>query len=83
VTLQAVPETQTQPVTRQGMQIAQEIMTSRLAKIGVSSPKVTVRGDEVVIDFVSVHDAAKATQIVGNTGRLQFFDFSRASSRRR
>jgi preprotein translocase subunit SecD len=75
VTLRAVPETKTQPITQQGMQIAQEIMTSRLAKIGVSSPKVTVHGNEVVIDFASVHDAAEATQIVGNTGLLQFFDF--------
>ena len=42
ITLRAVPA-KGQRVTPAGMEVARQIMTTRLAKLGVSSPTVTVR----------------------------------------
>jgi SecD/SecF fusion protein len=76
VVLRASPETKSQPITQQGMQTAQQIMTSRVDKIGVSSPNVAVQGnDQIVIQLAGVHDPAKAAKIIGTTGQLQMFDF--------
>jgi SecD/SecF fusion protein len=76
VVLRAVPNTKAQPITPQGMQTAQQIMTSRVNKIGVSSPNVAVQGgNEIVIQLAGVHDPAKAAKIIGTTGQLQMFDF--------
>ena len=55
VTLRAVAP-KGQRVTPAGMQTAQQIIESRLAKIGVSSPQVSVHGDEIVIEFTGVPD---------------------------
>ena len=76
VVLRAIPETKKQPITPQGMQTAQQIMTNRVNKIGVSSPNVAVQGsNQIVIQLAGVHDPAKAAQIIGTTGKLQMFDF--------
>jgi SecD/SecF fusion protein len=76
VVLRAIPETKKQPVTPQGMATAQEIMTNRVNKIGVSSPNVAVQGDnQIVIQLAGVHDPDKAAQIIGTTGQLQMYDF--------
>jgi preprotein translocase subunit SecD len=58
------------------MQLARQIMEGRLQKLGVSSPTVAVKGgNELVVQFAGAHDAARAASILGETGRLQFFDF--------
>ncbi len=76
VVLRATPETKSQPITQQGMQTAQQIMTNRVNKIGVSSPNVAVQGnDQIVIQLAGVNDPAKAAKIIGTTGQLQMFDF--------
>jgi SecD/SecF fusion protein len=76
VVLRAIPNTKSQPITQQGMQTAQQIMTSRVNKIGVSSPNVAVQGNnQIVIQLAGVHDPAKAAKIIGTTGQLQMFDF--------
>ena len=70
VVLKATPETKSQPITPAGMATAQRIMTSRVNKIGVSSPNVAVQGnDQIVIQLAGVHDPAKAAQIIGTDGR--------------
>jgi SecD/SecF fusion protein len=75
VVLRAIPN-KGQQLTTQGMQTAQQIMESRVNKIGVASPNVAVQGgNEIVIQLAGVHDPAKAAQIVGTTGQLQMFDF--------
>ena len=75
VVLRAVPE-KGQQLSTQGMQTAQQIMTSRVDSLGVTSPNVAVQGgNEIVIQLAGVHDPAKAAKIVGTTGELQMFDF--------
>jgi SecD/SecF fusion protein len=77
VILKAVPE-RGQQITPQQMQVAQQIMVSRVDKLGVASPNVALQGsDEIVIQLAGVHDPAKAAQIIGSTGQLQFFDFEK------
>src|SRR5689334_7082959 len=62
-----------QPITPQGMQTAQQIMQSRLDRIGFS-PTVAIKdGDEIVID--GLRDRAAAAKLVSVTGRLEMFDF--------
>ena len=76
VILQATPETKAQPITPQGMQTAQRVMTNRVNKIGVSSPNVAVQGnDQIVIQLAGVHNPAEAAKKIGTTGELQMFDF--------
>jgi SecD/SecF fusion protein len=77
VVLKAVAP-QGQQVTAQNMQTAQSIMVSRVDKLGVASPNVALQGnDEIVIQLAGIHDPAKAAQVIGSTGQLQFFDFER------
>lgn len=74
ITLRAVPA-KGQQVTPAGMEVARQIMTSRLATLGVSSPSVAVHGDEIVIQFAGVHNPANTAAILGDPGQLQVFDF--------
>lgn len=74
ITLRAVPAKGHQ-VTPAGMEVARQIMTSRLATLGVSSPTVAVHGDEIVIQFAGVHNPANTAAILGDPGQLQVFDF--------
>jgi SecD/SecF fusion protein len=77
VVLKALPP-EGQQVTPQNMQTAQNIMVRRVNQIGVSSPNVATQGsDEIVIQLAGIHDPAKAAQIIGSTGRLEFFDFEK------
>jgi SecD/SecF fusion protein len=77
VVLKAVPP-RGQKIDPTQMQTAQNIMVSRVDKLGVSSPNVAVQGgDEIVIQLAGIHDPAKAAAVVGSTGQLQFFDFEK------
>jgi SecD/SecF fusion protein len=77
VVLKAVPE-KGQSITSAQMQTAQQIMESRVNKLGVASPNVALQGtDEIVIQLAGVHDPAKAAKIIGSTGKLYFFDFEK------
>lgn len=57
------------------MEVAQKIITNRVNQIGVSSPTVTVHGDEIVIEFGGVHHPAATARILADPGQLQLFDF--------
>jgi SecD/SecF fusion protein len=75
VILRATPE-KGQQLSAAGMQTAQQIMESRVNKIGVASPNVAIQGgNEIVIQLAGVHDPAKAAKVVGTTGQLWMFDF--------
>jgi SecD/SecF fusion protein len=75
IVLRAVPP-RGQHVTAAQMQVAQNIMESRVNKIGLASPSVAVQGgNEIVIQLAGVHDPEKAAQIIGKTGQLEFYDF--------
>jgi preprotein translocase subunit SecD len=73
VTLRAVPP-KGQRVAPAGMELAKQIMTSRV-DFGVSSPKVAVHGDEIVIQSAGVHNPVKTAALLAETGQLQVFDF--------
>jgi SecD/SecF fusion protein len=75
VVLRAIPN-KGQQINAAQMQTAQEIMTQRVNKLGLSSPNVAVQGgNEIVIQLAGVHDPAKAAKIIGTTGQLQMYDF--------
>jgi preprotein translocase subunit SecD len=77
IVLRAVPQ-HGQAINRTQMQTAQQIMVSRLNKLGVASPNVALRGsDEIVTELAGVHNLATAAAILGSTGQLQFFDFEK------
>jgi preprotein translocase subunit SecD len=57
------------------MQIAQQVVESRVDKIGVASPSVTVHGDELVVEFGDTHAPANVAKTIAITGRLEMFDF--------
>jgi preprotein translocase subunit SecD len=76
VVFRASPQSRSQPITPQGMQLARQIMESRLQKLGVSSPTVSVRnGDELVVQGTGIRDVAATARLLGETGQLQLFDF--------
>src|SRR6266566_1670930 len=75
VILRATPA-KGQQIDAAQMQTAQQIMTQRVNKLGLSSPNVALQGgNEIVIQLAGVHDPAKAAKIIGTTGQLQMFDF--------
>jgi SecD/SecF fusion protein len=75
VILQATPQ-KGQQIQQAQMQTAQQIMTQRVNKLGLSSPNVALQGnDEIVVQLAGVHDPTKAAKIIGTTGQLQMFDF--------
>ena len=75
VVLKAVPP-KGEKVTPDGMTTAQEIVQSRIDKLGVSSPEVRKQGaDQIVVELAGVHDPAKAAALIGKTAQLLMFDF--------
>jgi len=75
VILRAVPD-KGQHLTTAGMQTAQNVIDSRVNKLGLTSPNVAIQGgNEIVVQLAGVHDPAKAAKIIGTTGKLLFFDF--------
>jgi SecD/SecF fusion protein len=75
IVLRAIPP-KGQQITAAQMQTAQQIMTSRVDKLGVTSPNVAVQGgNEIVIQLAGIHDPAQAARIIGTTGQLHFYDF--------
>ncbi len=77
VVLRAVPN-KGQKVDSAGMQTAQQVMVSRVDKLGVASPNVAIQGgNEIVVQLAGIHNTAKAAKIIGSTGQLQFFDFEK------
>src|SRR5438552_8883268 len=75
VILRATPA-KGQQIDAAQMQVAQQVMTQRVNKLGLSSPNVAVQGgNEIVIQLAGVHDPAKAAKTIGSTGELEMFDF--------
>ena len=74
VVLRAVPA-KGQQVTAAGMRTAQQIVENRVNTLGVSSPKVSIHGDEIVIQYGGSHAPADLPKTLSTTGRLEIFDF--------
>jgi preprotein translocase subunit SecD len=75
VVLRAVP-VKGQQVTAADMQLAQQIIEQRVNTLGVTSPKVSVHGDEIVIQLTGAHRPARIANLAATPGgKLQIFDF--------
>jgi preprotein translocase subunit SecD len=74
VVLRAVPNNG-QQITAADMKTAQQIIEQRVNKLGVTSPAVTVHGDEIVIQYAGLRHPATVADISDMTGQLQIFDF--------
>ena len=78
VILRAVPQ-HGERLTPQGIEVARDIITSRLATLGVADPIVSTRGsDEIFVELPGTRVAKDLAGIVSATGDLQFFDFEQA-----
>ena len=74
VVLRAVPA-KGQQITATGMRTAQQIVENRVGGLGVSSPQVSVHGDEIVIQYGGSHAPADLPKTLSMTGQLEIFDF--------
>jgi preprotein translocase subunit SecD len=57
------------------MKTAQQIVESRVSRIGLSSPQVKIHGDELVIRYGGTPAPGELAHIAGTVGQLQIFDF--------
>ena len=74
VVLRAVPH-DGQQITAADMQTAQQIIEQRVTTLGVTSPAVTVHGDEIVIKYTGHRAPANVANLSATPGgRLQIFD---------
>ena len=75
--IRAVPQ-RGQQLTPAGMQLARQIVDSRVQLLGVSSPSVTLRGaDEIVVHYAGSNAKPDVAPILAEPGQLQVFDFEK------
>ncbi len=73
---QGKPTAQTPTVTQDALNRAVDIMRSRVDSLGVSEPEIqTSGGNEISVGLPSVTNTRRAEQQVGNTARLEFYDW--------
>src|SRR3954452_11635280 len=74
VVLKAIPP-KGQKIDSSRMAIAQNIMRTRVDKLGVSEPEVRRQGaNQIVIQLAGVHDPRAASALIGKTAQLEFYD---------
>ena len=62
-------------ITQEDMSRSSDIMRSRVDKLGVSEPEIRQQGpDQIAVSLAGVHNAARASQIIGQTAQLGFYD---------
>jgi SecD/SecF fusion protein len=70
------PTPQTPHVTQDALNRAVDIMRNRVDQLGVSEPEISTQGgNQISVGLPNVHDTARAIQEVGNTARLEFYDW--------
>jgi SecD/SecF fusion protein len=63
-------------VTPAAMARAVDIMRNRVDQLGVSEPEIsTYGGNQISVGLPNVHDTRQAINEVGNTARLEFYDW--------
>ena len=73
---QGEPTPQTPQVTSSALSRAVDIMRQRVDQLGVAEPEIqTSGGNQISVGLPNVHDTARATQEVGATARLEFYDW--------
>jgi SecD/SecF fusion protein len=72
---QGEPTPQSQ-VTAAALQRAVDVMENRVNQLGVSQPTIQTQGkNEIVVQLPNVQNVAQAENEVGNTARLEFYDW--------
>ncbi len=68
-------DTETTPVTEEGMTSAVEVIRRRVDAMGVVEPVIVREGDRrIVVSLPDVHDPEEAMAMVGRTAQLEFRD---------
>jgi SecD/SecF fusion protein len=74
VVKKAVPE-KGQTVDEEGMDDAVSIIRSRIDSVGAFEPEIRKQGsDQIVIELPGVRDQARATELIGQTAKLELYD---------
>ncbi len=61
------------------MNVAKQIINSRLDRKGYTEGTVTVKGNQLEVELPSVQDTATAIQEIGQTAKLAFYGFDRTT----
>src|SRR5262245_3634424 len=74
VVKKAVPE-KGQTVDSEGMDDAVSIIRSRIDSVGAFEPEIRKQGsDQIVIELPGVRDQRRATELIGQTAKLELYD---------
>lgn len=65
--------------TEEQMNVAKQIINSRLDRKGYTEGTVTVKGNQLEVELPSVQDTAAAIQEIGQTAKLAFYGFDRTT----
>ena len=77
VVLQAEAD-QGQEVTAEALDTSVEIIRDRVDSLGVSEPEIRKQGDnQIAVSLAGVFDPARATELIGKTAKLEFYDLQR------
>ena len=77
VVKKAVPE-KGETVDEEGMDDAVSIIRSRIDSVGAFEPEIRKQGsDQIVIELPGVRDQRRATELIGQTAKLELFDLQR------
>jgi SecD/SecF fusion protein len=72
---QGLPTAQSQ-VTSQSLSRAVDVMRNRVDQLGVAEPAINTQGrDQIVVQLPNVKNVTQAENEVGNTARLEFYDW--------
>src|SRR5579884_2961888 len=73
---QALPTPQTPVVTQEALSRAVDIMRNRVDQLGVAEPQIQTSGqNQIDVQLPDVKNIAQAERQVGNTARLEFYDW--------
>lgn len=68
-----------QEVTEEALATSVEIIRDRVDSLGVSEPEIRKQGDnQISVALAGVFDPARATELIGKTAKLEFYDLQRS-----
>src|SRR5262245_23854152 len=56
----------------QALDVAVDVIRSRVDSLGVAEPEISRQGSDIVVDLPGVKDRCKAERLVGQTAELRF-----------
>jgi preprotein translocase subunit SecD len=68
-------KTNGEDVTREEMDVAQEVIRQRVDSLGVTEPEIQVQGqDQLVANIPGITDTDRAIEVIGRTAQLGFYE---------